>query len=40
LNTAHNLSFMGAQVYNVRKGDEVAKALDSRSTVWQTNYQD
>jgi hypothetical protein len=40
INNAHGLSFMGAQVYNVRKGDEVAKALDSRSTVWQTNYQD
>ena len=37
LNSAHNLSLMGAQVYNIRNGDEISKALDSQSTLWQTN---
>ena len=38
LNSVHSLSLMGAQVYNIRNGDEVSKALDSQSTVWQKNY--
>ncbi len=40
LNSAHGLSMLGAQVYHVRSGDEVAKALDSQSTTWQKNYQE
>jgi uncharacterized protein (DUF58 family) len=40
LNSGHNLSLMGTQVYNVRNGDELSKALDSRSIVWRENYQD
>jgi uncharacterized protein (DUF58 family) len=38
LNSAHNLSFSGAQVYNVQQGDEISKVLDSRSLVWQAHY--
>jgi uncharacterized protein (DUF58 family) len=38
LNSAHNLSFSGAQVYKVRQGDEISKVLDSRSLVWQAHY--
>jgi uncharacterized protein (DUF58 family) len=38
LNSAHNLSLLGVQVYSIRHGDEISKALDSRSSVWQTRY--
>jgi uncharacterized protein (DUF58 family) len=38
LNSAHNLSLLGAQVYSIRQGDEISKALDSRSSVWQARY--
>lgn len=38
INTAQNLTFSGAQVYVVKQGDELSKALDSRVSVWQARY--
>ena len=38
LNSTHNLSLLGAQVYNLQQGDEISKVLDSRSLTWQTHY--
>lgn len=38
LNTAHNLSANGIQVYTVRKGDELARALDNRVASLHTRY--
>jgi uncharacterized protein (DUF58 family) len=35
---AHALGAMGAQVYVVRKGDNIAKSLDSRSSIWYSRY--
>jgi uncharacterized protein (DUF58 family) len=35
---AHALGAMGAQVYVVRKGDNLGKALDSRSSLWYSRY--
>ena len=40
LNSAHMLAPMGVQVYQIRKGDEMSKALDSRSTFWNNDAQD
>lgn len=40
LNSTHNLSLLGTQVYNVRQGDGISKALDSRLVVWKTFYGD
>jgi uncharacterized protein (DUF58 family) len=40
INSAHTLASMGVQVYQVKKGDEMAKALDSRSTFWNNDAQD
>lgn len=38
INTAQNLTFSGAQVYVVKQGDELSKALDSRVSIWQARY--
>ncbi|MBI4187722.1 MAG: DUF58 domain-containing protein [Chloroflexi bacterium] len=38
LNTAHNLSANGIQVYTIRKGDEIARALDNRVPSLHTRY--
>jgi uncharacterized protein (DUF58 family) len=38
VNNPHNLTLSGAQVYTIRQGDELSKALDSRVSVWQARY--